>query len=140
VANQSSKLWFASGGYSQGRIKRGQWGQLPQAPAARYPPWWNLFVSNKILVWKIFVVQKRYKNTTLYYIPMLRKYQRPPTQNRRQKVVNRGALHSNLIKIPLIYIVSYFNLGDLELCLGGISPPKPPAPIATDFSELISNW
>jgi len=29
------------------------------------PPWWNLFVSNKLLVWKIFVIQKRYKNTTI---------------------------------------------------------------------------
>jgi len=37
-------------------------GQLPRAPRD----------SNKILVRKIFVIQKRYKNTTLYYIPMLR--------------------------------------------------------------------
>ena len=49
-----------------------QRGQLPRAPAARGPPWWNLFVSNKILFWKVFVILKRYKNTTLYYIPMLR--------------------------------------------------------------------
>jgi len=61
-------------------------------------------------------------------------------QNRSQKVVNRGALrlygglyvraggawHSNLTKIPLIYSVSYFNVGGLELCLGGLSPPKAP--------------
>jgi len=51
---------------SQGRIKGGQ---LPLAPAARGPPWWNLFISNKILVWKILVFQKGYKNTTLYNIP-----------------------------------------------------------------------
>jgi len=31
-----------------------------------------------------------------------------------------------LTKTPLIYSVSRFNLGGLELCLGGISPPKPP--------------
>jgi len=27
--------------------------------------WWNLLVSNKIIVRKIFVIQKRFKNTTL---------------------------------------------------------------------------
>jgi len=49
-------------------------------------------------------------------------------QNRRQKVVNRGALrlcggawHPNLTKIPLIYSVSCFNLG-------GLSLPSPPLP------------
>jgi len=31
-----------------------------------------------------------------------------------------------LTKIPLMYIVSYFNLGVLELCLGRLRPPKPP--------------
>jgi len=61
------------------------------------------------------------------------------SQNRRQKVVNRvsgalrfcggldvcakGAWHSNLTKIPLIYNVSYFHLGVVKLCLGGIIPP-----------------
>jgi len=30
-----------------------------------------------------------------------------------------------LTKIPLTYSVSYFNLEGLELCLGGLSPPKP---------------
>jgi len=61
-------------------------------------------------------------------------------QNRRQKVVKRGVLHLcggalrscrggltfKFEKTPLTYSVSYFNLGGLELCLGGISPPKPP--------------
>jgi len=60
-------------------------------------------------------------------------------QNRRQKVFNRGALQlcgglcfcggltfQKLTKTPLIYSVSSFNLGSLELCLGGLSPPKPP--------------
>ena len=37
-----------------------------------------------------------------------------------------GAWHSNLTKILLIHSVSYFNLGDLKLCLGGLSLPKPP--------------
>jgi len=54
-------------------------------------------------------------------------------QNHRQKVFNRGALQFcggicvcaggpdiiKLSKIPLIYSVSRFNLGGLELCLGG---------------------
>jgi len=38
----------------------------------------------------------------------------------------RGAWHSNFTKIPPNYSVSYFNLGSLELCLGGLSPPKHP--------------
>ena len=49
----------------------------------------------------------------------------PAWQNRRQKAVNRrlyvcagGAWHSNLTKFPLIYNVSFFNFGGLELCLG----------------------
>jgi len=28
-------------------------------------------------------------------------------------------------KFPLMYCVSYFNLGALELCSVGLSPPKP---------------
>jgi len=43
----------------------------PGPPLQEGPTWWNLFVSNKILVWKIFVIQKRYKNTTLLYIILL---------------------------------------------------------------------
>jgi len=31
-----------------------------------------------------------------------------------------------LTKFPLIYSVSCFNLGDVELCFAGLSPPKPP--------------
>jgi len=29
-------------------------------------------------------------------------------------------------KTPLIYTVSYFSLGGLEHCLGGMSPPNSP--------------
>jgi len=36
----------------------------------------------------------------------------------------RGAWHYKIIKTPLIYSVSRFHLGGLELCLGGLSPPK----------------
>ena len=60
-------------------------------------------------------------------------------QNRRQKVVNRwalhlcrgalrscrGAWHSNLTKIPLMYSVSYFNLWGLGAVFWGLNPPKP---------------
>jgi len=57
----------------QGRIKVEQRGHFPRPPpATRGPPGWSLLVSNKILVWKIFGIQKRYKNTTLYHIPTLR--------------------------------------------------------------------
>ena len=58
-------------------------------------------------------------------------------QNRRQKVVSRGACrscrgswHSNLTKIPLIYSVSYFNLGD--------KPTK--APLATGLCRSPKFW
>ena len=60
-------------------------------------------------------------------------------QNRRQKVLNRGALQFcwgafclcrrlNIIKLnntPLIYSVSHFNFGGLGALFGGLSPPKP---------------
>ena len=48
-------------------LRGGNGDNCPGPPAARGPPWWNLFVSNKILVWKIFVIQKWHKNTTLLY-------------------------------------------------------------------------
>ena len=51
---------------------RGATGQLPRTPDARGSPSWNLYVSNKILVWKIFVIHKRHRNTAWYYIPLLR--------------------------------------------------------------------
>ena len=38
----------------------------------------------------------------------------------------RGLDIMKLTKTPLIYSVSLFNLWSLELCLGGLSPPKPP--------------
>jgi len=43
-----------------------------------------------------------------------------------------GAWHLNMTKLPLIYSVSYFNLGGLELCLGGLSPPN--SPVATGMA------
>jgi len=40
--------------HTQGRIKGGTMGAIaPGPPLEGGPPWWNLFVSNKILVWKI---------------------------------------------------------------------------------------
>jgi len=38
---------------SRGGLSEGDGCNCPGPPAARGPPWWNLFVSNKILVWKI---------------------------------------------------------------------------------------
>jgi len=45
----------------------------------------------------------------------------------------RGAWHSNLTKIPLVYSVSHFNLGGLGALFGGLSPPK--LPVATGLSR-----
>jgi len=42
-----------------------------------------------------------------------------------------------LTKSPLIYSVSYFNFGVLELCFGGLSPPK--APVATGLNIVKYN-
>ena len=59
-------------------------------------------------------------------------------QNRRQKVVNRGGFtfvrgdwHSKLTKVPLIYSVSYFNLGAL-------SPTKNPRGDGTALSHDLT--
>jgi len=70
-------------------------------------------------------------------------------QTRGQKVVNRetsrycggalsssrGAWHSNLINIPIVSSVSYFNLGGLELCLGAKPIKAPPSPWRQDCVE-----
>jgi len=40
----------------------------------------------------------------------------------------------NLIKSPMIHTVSYFDLGGLVVCLGVLSPPKPP--VATGLMVL----
>jgi len=64
------QTWFLT--LEQGQIKWGATGEIaPGPPLQGGPPWWNLFVSNKMLIWKMFVSQKRYKNTTLYHIPAL---------------------------------------------------------------------
>jgi len=38
----------------------GATGAIAPDPDPRKPPWWHLFVSNNIFVWKIVVIQKRY--------------------------------------------------------------------------------
>ena len=43
-----------------------------------------------------------------------------------------------LIKPPIIYGVSYFNLEGLLLCLGGISPPK--LPVETGLTQTYKNF
>jgi len=50
----------------------------------------------------------------------------------------QGGLTLKFNKNPLIYNVSYFNLGDLELRLGGLSPPKPH--VATGLGWEIDEW
>jgi len=37
----------------------------------------------------------------------------------------RGLDIPKIYKTPLVCSVSYFNLGGFELCLGGLSPPRP---------------
>ena len=56
----------------QGRIKGGQRGQLPRAPRWKGAPRDEIYLFQKNTRLKNSVIQKRYKNTTLYYIPMLR--------------------------------------------------------------------
>jgi len=64
-------------------------------------------------------------------------------QNRRQKssvgwlYICAGTLGVlNFIK-TLIYSVSYYNLGGLELCLGGLNPQPP---VVTGLLLLFSRW
>jgi len=53
----------------------------------------------------------------------------------------------NFDKTPLIYSVSYFNLGVCELCLeGGLSSPNPPVAtvlhnvhVSCDASKVVSS-
>ena len=68
----------------------------------------------------------------------------PSPESRQQGTftfVRGGGLHVltlNLTKIPLVYSASYFNLGVLELCLGGLSPPKPPGGDGTASATSLS--
>jgi len=41
-----------------------------------------------------------------------------------------------LTKIPLVYSVSYFNLGGLEALFGGLNPPKHPRGGGTGMGAL----
>ena len=73
-------LWESHGKRPVGRAGLGgQRGQLPQAPAGRGPPWWNLFVSNIILLWKIpwFRSDTRIQLYIIFLCCV--KYQGPPT-------------------------------------------------------------
>jgi len=66
-------------------------------------------------------------------------------QNRHQKVFSRGALHLcrglgivKIGKIPLIYSVSYFNLGLLGALFGGLVAHQSP-PVATGLA-VCETW
>ena len=49
------------------RIKGEATGAIAPGPLLQGgPPWRHLFVLNKIFLWKNVVIQKRYKNATLY--------------------------------------------------------------------------
>ena len=72
------------------------------------------------------------------------------TQNRRQKVVSRGALRLcrggltfKLAKVALIHKVSYFNFGTWCFVWGGYADQSPPWPrdwfhFTTSASQLVS--
>jgi len=67
----------------QDRIRSRATGAITQGtPPQGGHPWWNLFISNKILVWKIFATQKlQYTRIQLYIIFLCCvKYQRPQQQ------------------------------------------------------------
>jgi len=67
---RSSAGWgtwhYTSTGYRAG-LRGGNGGNCPGLPAARRPPWLNLFVSNKLLVWKIWCF-RRYTRMQPYII------------------------------------------------------------------------
>ena len=44
----------------------------------------------------------------------------------------------NLIKTPMIYSVSYFDLGGLSTLYEGISPPNPPVATRLGRRRLVS--
>ena len=52
---------------SRAGLRGGNGDNCPGLSDPRGPPWWHLFVLNKIFVWKIVVIQKKYKNATLYF-------------------------------------------------------------------------
>ena len=51
-------------------LRGGNGGNCPGPSAPRGPSWWHSFVLNKIFVWKIVVIQKRYSITNT----ILRRY------------------------------------------------------------------
>ena len=50
----------------------GKWGQLPREPRWKGAPGDEIYLFQIKYSFENYVIQKRYKNTTLYYIPMLR--------------------------------------------------------------------
>ena len=53
-------------------------------------------------------------------------------------VCARGLDIEKLIKLTMIYSVSYFDLGGLVRCLGRLSPPKPPRGDGTGLVSIVS--
>jgi len=104
--------------------------------------------EGKVVIFRWTLLQITHTNGWIGFYPLLYSVL---GQNRRQKVFNRGALQFcgglfvcageldiiKLTKTPLIYSVSRFNWGGLELCLRGLSPPKPP--MATGLYWVTAN-
>ena len=66
-------------GQNQGRIQGGERGKLLWAPRCKGAPHDEIYLFPIQYSFENFVIQKRYKNTTLHYIPMLRYVSRAPT-------------------------------------------------------------
>jgi len=88
------------------------------------------------LVLKISALSKLSKSSCACFLTGTR-------QNHNQKVFDKGAFtfvqgawHCKIDKTPLIYIVSYSNLGSLEHCLGGLAHQSPA--VGRVWNEVIS--
>jgi len=88
---------------NRARLRGRNGGNCPGPPTKRGLPWSHWFVSNKILVWKIFVIQKRYKNTTLPLYSYLARSIRSPQQQLISLQVWLSASFSNRYWIAYKY-------------------------------------
>ena len=117
--------------YSRTRNFRMKFCNLSYCFWGQHRCWTETSVGNDFLFINLYCVQ------LCYCLPQ------PCTAvpNRRQKGINRaltfvqGCLtFQSLTKSPLIYTVSYFNLGVLEPCFAGLNPKKNPS---DDGSEIV---
>jgi len=99
--------------FRQGRIKGGNGGSCSGSPLQGDPPWWHLFVANKILVWKIFVIQKRFRNTTLLLYSYFALSIRGPQHQLISLQVWLSVSFSNRYRIAY----EYFRFGSMQINL-----------------------